>query len=156
MTLFTSLSATPSSLRKPRLRFDDFFSRLWLFIACRRRIFPDPVTRNLFFAPDDVFIFGIGLHSHVLQWRQNHDHVAAVEDRLLLDRSELLRNLHRMAVESPFVTATCIEATEFPELSRRYRVTGVPKTVAGETEIVGALPEEDFVAGLLKGSAPEA
>ena len=63
---------------------------------------------------------------------------------------------HRMAVESPFVTATCIEATEFPELSRRYRVTGVPKTVAGETEIVGALPEEDFVAGLLKGSAPEA
>ena len=62
---------------------------------------------------------------------------------------------HRMAVESPFVTATCIEATEFPELSRRYRVTGVPKTVAGETEIVGALPEEDFVAGLLKGIGGE-
>ena len=40
-----------------------------------------------------------------------------------------------MAVESPFVTATCIEATEFPDLSRRYRVTGVPKTVAGETEM---------------------
>ena len=62
---------------------------------------------------------------------------------------------HRMAVESPFVTATCIEATEFPELSRRYRVTGVPKTVAGEGEIVGALPEEDFVAGLLKGTGGE-
>jgi glutaredoxin-like protein len=62
---------------------------------------------------------------------------------------------HRMAVESSFVTATCIEATEFPELSRLYRVTGVPKTVAGETEIVGALPEEDFVAGLLKGSVPD-
>ena len=64
---------------------------------------------------------------------------------------------HRMAVESPFVTATCVEATEFPELSRRYRVTGVPKTVANDaTEIVGALPEEDFVAGLLKASVPEA
>ncbi len=64
---------------------------------------------------------------------------------------------HRMAVESPFVTATCVEATEFPELSRRYRVTGVPKTVANDaTEIVGALPEEDFVSGLLKGSEEEA
>ena len=60
-----------------------------------------------------------------------------------------------MAVESPFVTATCVEATEFLEMSRRYRVTGVPKTVAGETEIVGALPEEEFVAGLLRASAPE-
>ena len=62
---------------------------------------------------------------------------------------------HRMAVESPFVTATCIEATEFPELSRRYQVTGVPKSVANGNEILGALPEEDFVAGLLKGSVPE-
>jgi glutaredoxin-like protein len=61
---------------------------------------------------------------------------------------------HRMAVESPLVTATCIEATEFPELSRQFRVTGVPKTVANGVEIVGALPEEDFVSGLLKGSPP--
>ena len=61
---------------------------------------------------------------------------------------------HRMAVESPFVTATCIEATEFPDLSRQFRVTGVPKTVANGVEIVGALPEEDFVSGLLKGSSP--
>jgi glutaredoxin-like protein len=62
---------------------------------------------------------------------------------------------HRMAVESPFVTATCIEATEFPELSRRYQVTGVPKSVANGNEILGALPEEDFVTGLLKGSVPD-
>ena len=62
---------------------------------------------------------------------------------------------HRMAVESPFITATCIEATEFPELSRRYQVTGVPKSVANGNEILGALPEEDFVSGLLKGSVAE-
>jgi len=37
---------------------------------------------------------------------------------------------HRMAMESRLITATCVEATEFPQLSRRYRVTGVPKTVA--------------------------
>ena len=62
---------------------------------------------------------------------------------------------HRMAVESPFVTATCIEATEFPELSRRYQVTGVPKSIANGNEIIGALPEADYVAGLLKGSVPK-
>ena len=62
---------------------------------------------------------------------------------------------HRMAVDSPLVTATCIEATEFPELSRRHQVTGVPKSIANGNEILGALPEEDFVAGLLKGSVPE-
>lgn len=56
---------------------------------------------------------------------------------------------HRMAVESPYVTATCIEATEFPDLARQYSVTGVPKTVAGGIEILGALPEDQFVAGLL-------
>ena len=56
---------------------------------------------------------------------------------------------HRMAVESPHVTATCVEATEFPDLARQYRVTGVPKTVAGSVEILGALPEAEFVSGLL-------
>ena len=56
---------------------------------------------------------------------------------------------HRMAVESPHVTATCVEATEFPDLARQYRVTGVPKTVAGSVEILGALPEDQFVSGLL-------
>jgi len=56
---------------------------------------------------------------------------------------------HRMAVESPFVTATCVEATEFPDLARQYQVTGVPKTIAGSVEILGALPEDQFVSSLL-------
>lgn len=60
---------------------------------------------------------------------------------------------HRMAVESPLVTATCVEATEFMELSRLYRVNGVPKTVVnGTAEILGALPEEQFVPGVLGGT----
>ena len=51
-----------------------------------------------------------------------------------------------MAFESPHVTASCVEATEFMELSRRYRVTGVPKTIVnGKTEILGAVPEDAFV-----------
>jgi hypothetical protein len=39
-----------------------------------------------------------------------------------------------------------VEATEFPDLARRYRVNGVPKTVVNEeVEILGALPESDFI-----------
>ena len=59
---------------------------------------------------------------------------------------------HRMAVESPNIVATCIEASEFHDLSREYRVTGVPKIVAsGGAEIFGAVPEEDFVSGVFEG-----
>ena len=57
---------------------------------------------------------------------------------------------HRMARESPLIRATCVEATEFMDLSRQFRVTGVPKTVVnGSTEILGALPEEMFVRSVL-------
>ena len=56
-----------------------------------------------------------------------------------------------MAMESPRVTADVIEATEFPELAQRYRVSAVPKTVInGKTEFLGGLPEPRFVAEVLK------
>jgi glutaredoxin-like protein len=59
---------------------------------------------------------------------------------------------HRMAVESPNISAICIEASEFHDLSRQYRVTGVPKTVTSTgAEIFGAVPEEMFVRGVLEG-----
>jgi hypothetical protein len=55
-----------------------------------------------------------------------------------------------MARENVHIRASCVEATEFMALSRRYRVTGVPKTIVnGTTEILGALPEELFVRGVL-------
>jgi len=58
---------------------------------------------------------------------------------------------HRMAVESPNIFATCVEASEFHDLSRQYRVTGVPKTVSSVgAEILGALPEDDFVRGVFE------
>jgi len=51
-----------------------------------------------------------------------------------------------MAMLNPMITATAVEATEFPDLARRFRVTGVPKTVVNdEIEILGGLPEEAFV-----------
>jgi predicted DsbA family dithiol-disulfide isomerase len=61
-----------------------------------------------------------------------------------------------MAFANPNITATAVEATEFPDLARRYRVTGVPKTVVNDRiEILGALPEEMFVEQAL-GSSPGA
>jgi hypothetical protein len=56
-----------------------------------------------------------------------------------------------MAFSSPMITASAIEAIEFMDLSRKYRVTGVPKTVVNETvEILGALPEPTFVRAALQ------
>jgi hypothetical protein len=49
-----------------------------------------------------------------------------------------------MAAANPNITADAVEATEFMELSRKYRVTGVPKTIVNETiEILGGLPEQE-------------
>ena len=57
---------------------------------------------------------------------------------------------HKLAVESPHIRATCVEATEFMDLSRQYRVTGVPKTVInGAVEILGAVPEDTFVRSVV-------
>jgi hypothetical protein len=55
-----------------------------------------------------------------------------------------------MAFANPLITADAIEATEFMDLTRKYRVTGVPKTIVNETiEILGGLPEDDFVRAAL-------
>ena len=43
---------------KRRLRFGDFFSRMWLEYARRPRSFPLAVLRKRFFEPECVFIFG--------------------------------------------------------------------------------------------------
>jgi hypothetical protein len=62
---------------------------------------------------------------------------------------------HEMAFANPQVTASSVDASEFPDLARRFRVNGVPKTVVDERiEILGALPEDAFVEEALKGTAP--
>ena len=58
---------------------------------------------------------------------------------------------NQAAIESPLVSAVAIDATEFPDLVRRYNVNGVPKTVINDTrEIMGAAPEEDFINTLAR------
>jgi glutaredoxin-like protein len=57
---------------------------------------------------------------------------------------------HEMAFANPNITAFAVEATEFPDLARRYQVTGVPKTVVNDSvEILGALPPDEFVSQAL-------
>ena len=62
-----------------------------------------------------------------------------------------MRLAQHMSVASDRVRSTVIEATEFPELSRAYRVLGVPKVVINErVEFEGAVPEADFLGAVLK------
>ena len=62
-----------------------------------------------------------------------------------------------MAFLNPNITAAAVEASEFPDLARRYRVTGVPKTIVNEEiEILGALPPDAFIEQALSGLPPPA
>lgn len=58
---------------------------------------------------------------------------------------------HRMAAYSDRVIAEAIEANEFQDLSAKYQVQGVPRTVVNETYAVeGSQPESYLVQGLKK------
>ena len=57
---------------------------------------------------------------------------------------------NQAAIESELVSTVAIDATEFPDLVRRYNVNGVPKTVVNDArEILGAAPEDQFIAALI-------
>ncbi len=54
-----------------------------------------------------------------------------------------------MAMENPLIVADVVEANEFQNLSERYRVMSVPKTVINDrVELVGAQPETKVLAAL--------
>lgn len=61
-----------------------------------------------------------------------------------------VRNAHRMAMVNPNITADMVEAQEFPELSQRFQVRGVPRTVVnGQFNIDGGLPEDLFLEKII-------
>ena len=64
---------------------------------------------------------------------------------------------HRMALESPLVEAEMVEANEFPELSMRFNVYGVPQTTinSGAGNLVGAAPE-DYLVSEIQNALKEA
>jgi hypothetical protein len=58
---------------------------------------------------------------------------------------------HKLALASDLITADCVEATEFPHLSNKYNVYGVPRTIINEDiQIEGAVPEKMLVQELAK------
>jgi glutaredoxin-like protein len=58
---------------------------------------------------------------------------------------------HRFAMENPHITASVIDAQEFPVLANYYQVAAVPKTVInGIHHLEGAMPEERFLAEIMK------
>ena len=62
---------------------------------------------------------------------------------------------HQLAVESPRITADVIEANEFPELSSRFSVSGVPKIVINDRiELLGSQREARFVEAVLAAAEP--
>ncbi len=62
-----------------------------------------------------------------------------------------MRLAQSFALENDLIQADCIEATEFPDLSSRFRVYAVPKTIInGAASIEGSLPESFFLEEILK------
>ena len=60
-----------------------------------------------------------------------------------------------MAMENPLIVADVIEANEFQNLSERYRVMSVPKTVINDrVEFVGAQPEQKVLEALQRALPP--
>ncbi len=60
-----------------------------------------------------------------------------------------------MAMENSNIRADMIEANEFGELSQRYSVYGVPKTIINEIkEVEGSLPEGTFLKHVLDALKP--
>jgi glutaredoxin-like protein len=61
---------------------------------------------------------------------------------------------HQMAMESPMVQAEMVEAMEFPELSSKHGVSGVPQTTIndGAGHLVGAVPEQQLLAEIIRST----
>jgi glutaredoxin-like protein len=58
---------------------------------------------------------------------------------------------NELTVESPLISTTAIDATEFPDLVRRYNVNGVPKTIINNSvEILGAVSEDELVSACVR------
>lgn len=61
---------------------------------------------------------------------------------------------HKLAMASDMVQADMVEATEFPDLSNKYQVMGVPRTVINENIFQeGAAPEPMLLAKLKEAVA---
>ena len=64
---------------------------------------------------------------------------------------QMISLANQLAVESPLVSSVAIDATEYPDLVRRHKVNGVPKTMINDSiEIMGAVTEDELVAAIIR------
>ncbi len=57
---------------------------------------------------------------------------------------------HRLAYVSEHVTGDMVEAIEFPHLSNKYNVMGVPRSIINESDFLeGAVPESAYVKKIM-------
>jgi len=67
---------------------------------------------------------------------------------------QMVNLANRLAIERSQITATAIDATQYPDLVRRYNVNGVPKTIINDAlEIVGAASEKEVVEAVVQLAA---
>jgi len=67
------------------------------------------------------------------------------------------RLAHQFAMESESIKADIVEASEFPQLTHKYAVMAVPKTVINEkVEVLGAVTEEALVEKVLQALSASA
>jgi len=65
-----------------------------------------------------------------------------------------VRNAHRFAMASSFITADMVEVTEFPHLVVKYNVQSFPKIVINENHALPGLPTDtEFVRAILNAIA---
>jgi glutaredoxin-like protein len=64
---------------------------------------------------------------------------------------QMISLANQLSVESPLVSSVAIDATEYPDLVRHYRVNGVPKTIINDKiEIMGVVSEDELVSAILR------
>jgi NADH-dependent peroxiredoxin subunit F len=63
---------------------------------------------------------------------------------------------HQMSVANEYITGDMIDSAEFPQLTQRYEVNGVPKTIINEgASFEGALPPLQAILEILKDIKPK-
>lgn len=68
----------------------------------------------------------------------------------------IVRVAHQFAYINPHIQADMVEVSEFPHISQKYNVTGVPKTVVNEKHsFEGAVPADVAYLEVLKAVNPE-
>lgn len=69
---------------------------------------------------------------------------------------EMVHVAHEFAFINANIRADMVEASEFPEVSKKYQVSGVPKTIINETgSFEGALPAPAAYLEIIKAVAPQ-